>query len=198
VIQDIYNLLSSLPGVVEIAQVRPEDIPKIKETEDINQKKQFVPLKNLGIQAVLDRGNLCVILKDSTFRSPPCPTIYLVEEAEHEELPPDQFVEIAGKRYRIIGEEVVNRKKSYAEKQVFFESDFVLFPERRRDRQHIPAFLIVPPIPFPELEKKSLSIENIMSVSPSAQSDAFLRSAYNLSKLPKYATILIGWDTHGA
>jgi hypothetical protein len=197
-IQDIHNLLSSLPGVVEVAQVRPEDIPEIEKTEDIDQKKQFVPLKNLGIQAVLNRDNLCVILKDTTFRSPPCPTIYLVEEAEHEELPLEQFLEIAGKKYRIIGEEVVNRKKSYTEKQVFLESDFVLFPERRRDRQHIPAFLLIPPIPFPELEKESFSIENIMSVSPSAQSDAFLRSAYNLSKLPEYATILIGWDTHGA
>jgi hypothetical protein len=185
-IQDIHNLLSSLPGIVDVARVRPEDIHEIRETEDANQKKQFVPLKNQGIQAVLERDNLCVILKDKAFRSPPCPTIYLVVEAENEGLPPDQFVEIAGRSYRIIGKEVINRKKSYVEKHVFFESDFVLFPERRRDRQHIPAFLVIPPIPFPELEeeKDSYSIENIMSVSPSTQSDEFLRSAYNLSKLP--------------
>jgi hypothetical protein len=79
---------------------------------------------------------------------------------------------------------------------MFFGSDFVLFPERRLGRRHVPAFLVIPPIPFPELEevKDVFGIDSIMSVSPSTRADEYLRGAYGFSMLPSYATILVGWD----
>lgn len=196
-IQRIHDLLSSLPGVVDTAVLRPEDIPQIKATEESNQKNHLVPLRNLGMQEVMERNTVFVILKDRTFRPPPSPTVYMVEEVENEDLLKEESLEVAGRTYRIVGEEVMDQMKAYSEKHVFFEHDFVLFPDRRRNRRNVPAFLVIPPIPFPELEKKKdkFSIKNIMSVSPSTRSDEFVRSAYNLSKLTDYATVLIGWDT---
>ena len=200
--------MSSLPGIIDSAYVRPEDIPGIKAADAFNKKEHLVPLKNLGIQTVVERDTICVILKDSSFRPPPFPTIYMVEEqlqdaegeAQCETLSPKMLLQVAGRKYRIVGEEVLDKKKGYSENHMFFESDFVLFPDRRKNRQNVPAFFLLPPIPFPELEKEKdkLSIANIMSISPSTQGDEFLRSAYNFSKNPEYATILIGWDLQGA
>lgn len=194
--EDIRHFLSSLPGVVDTVPVRPEDIPAIREAEKSDQEKQIVPLRKHGVHALLKRESLFVILKDETFRPPPCPTIYLVEEAGGDNLPPEQCLEITGGTYRIIGEEVMGKGKTYAEKRMIFGSDFVLFPERRIGRRHVPAFLVIPPVPFPELEKvkDSFGIDNIMSVSPSTGSDEYLREAYGFPALPAYATILVGWD----
>lgn len=194
--QGILDLLSSLPGVIDVAALARNDVPLIRQREESNQERQFIPLRNAGILEVLKRDSLCVILKDASFRLPPCPTIYMVEEAENEEPPEDKRLEIAGCRFYIVGEEVLDKKREYAEEHVFFQRDFVLFPGRRKRRHHIPALLMIPPIPFPELEEKKqqFAIDNIMSVSPSTQSDDYLRTAYRMPNLPEYATILIGWD----
>ena len=206
-LQDIQNLLSSLPGVIDSAYVRPDDVGRIHKAEDTNQKVHLVPLKNLGIQVLLERQHVFAILKDTTFRPPPGPTIYMVEEelssdadgASDELLSSEMYLRTDGRVFRIIGEEVLDKKKEYFENHMFFENDFVLFPDRRKNRQNIPALLVLPPIPFPELEseKEKYSIENIMSISPGTQCDDFIREAYNFSKNPEYATILIGLDSGG-
>jgi hypothetical protein len=195
--EDILHFLSSLPGVVDTAPVRPEDIPGIRTAEEADQEKQIVPLRKPGIHALLVRESLFVILKDSSFRPPPCPTIYLVEERGDDRIPPDQSIQILGETYRVIGEEVIGEETSYAERHMFFGSDFVLFPERRMGRRHVPAFLVIPPVPFPELEevKGCFGIDSIMSVSPSTRADEYLRGALGFPMLPSCATILVGWDS---
>ena len=107
--------------------------------------------------------------------------------------------DLMGKREITVISMQMDRKKEYAEEHVFFERDFVLFTERRKNRQQIPAFLLIPPIAFPELEekKKSFSIENIISVSPGALTDDCIRSICKFPNLPEYATILIGWNSSG-
>lgn len=194
--QSISDLISSLPGVVGSAFVHLDDIPFIKSAEETDQKNHFVPLINLGIREVLQRQNLLVLLKDSTFRGAPGPTVYMVEDTEDDSLPQHMILRTHSGKYRIVGEEVMDKKTKYTENHVFFENDFVIFPERRKNRQHVPAFLIIPPIAFPELEEKkdTYNIHTIMSVSPSTPCDEFLRQTYHFPKLPELATILVGWD----
>ena len=191
----ILHFLSSLPGVIDSAEILRKDVSVLTEIEEASGLGPLVTVKNLGVQVVLERDRLAVILKDSSFRPPPCPTIYLVEESKGSNLPPVESLHISGASYRIIGEEVMGTGRDYAEKHMFIDDGLVLFPERRENKR-VPAFFILPPIPFPELEneKSSFAIENIVSVSPSTQGDEFLRSSCNFSKAPEYATILIGWN----
>ena len=206
--QTIADFLSSIPGVIESAFVRPEDVPEIRAKEEANEKRQLAPVKNLGMRVVLERDTIVVLLKDGSFRSPPTPTIYMVEvvdetadpeaaDAEGDDPHSDHYLDVSGERFHIVGEEVMGDGPNSTEKRVFFERSFVLFPERRMNRNHVPAFMILPPIAFPELEevKAAYAIDNVFSISPSSECDDYIRSAYSFSKLPEYATILIGWDS---
>jgi hypothetical protein len=195
-IQRVVSFLSSLPGVVDVAECRREQIPELLNAEEANLTGQLVPVRIPGMQTVAQREMIAVMLKDSSFRRPPSPTIYLVEEAELQVALSGELITAAGTSYHIIGEEVMDKEPVYAEKHMFFDKGFVLFPERREKRQHVPSFFILPSISFPELEvrKKSYGMCNIVSVSPSTRGDEYLRSLHNFSKNPEYATILIGWD----
>ena len=190
------SFLSSLPGVVDAAGVLREDVPEFLAAEEANLQGQLVPVKYVGIHAVTQREEIVVILKDSTFRPPPSPTLLLVEEAKPADATTGEFLTLAGTTYHVIGEEVMTKEPDYEEKHIFFDKGFVLFPERREKHQHVPSFFILPPIPFPELhrEKTAFHMRDIVSVSPSSRGDDYLRTVYSFSKAPEYATILIGWN----
>jgi hypothetical protein len=196
VIDEIKQFLSSLPGVIETTRFDKKDIPVVLEAETANEGTQLVKLVNIGIREVVRREHIFLFLKDKRFRPPPCSTIYLVEEPEETTEPAAESVTCGGKRYPIIGEEVIDKNKTYEEEHMFFQEGFVMFPKRRRNRHNVPSHFLIPPVPFPELEEKKdyFSIKNIMSVSPSTTCDDFLRQQYNFSKEPKYATILVGFD----
>ncbi len=192
----ILNYIDSLPGVVDTAVVHREDIPGFLAAENKNLSGQLITVRNLGVEVAAAREELVVLLKDKTFRPPPCPTLLLVEDAESPGAPPEEYIEVSGSVYHIIGEEVMNNETDYDEKHLFLDGGFVLFTERREKRQPVPAFFILPPIAFHELDEKkdSFPIMNIVSVSPSSHGDEYLRSTYNFSKAREYATILVGWD----
>lgn len=198
-VDSVIRLLSSLPGVRSAAVVDPRLIPEIVQRERIAEKHQFVPLENLGMREVLRRQHLTVILKDLTFRPPPCPTVYLVEEVDNAISVEGTTFEVCGRCFHIIGEEIFNKHCDYDEEHFLLGDSFVLFPARRRLRSHIPAFMLLPPIPFPELEQVTEPEvpRNVASVSPGARTDQLLRSEYNFSVFPDYATIIIGWDSRG-
>ena len=138
-------------------------------------------------------------MKDRTSRPPPGPTVYLVEEEEEgpAQEPSSEILESGDRRFHIIGEEVIDRDSCYTEEHEYLSDSFVLFPDRRRSTRHLPAFLLMPPIPFPELERLAPPepIGRVVSVSPGPQTDVYLRSTLGFPRRSDYATILIGWDT---
>lgn len=200
-VQEIEEILSAIPGVIDTAVLEKHDIPAVIEAEEANEDNQLVKLVNLGVRQVVGREHIVVFVKDEGFRKPPCPTIYMVEEAEKPagggEVPSD-YLEVDGNYYYIIGEEVIDKNKQFDEKHVFFEESFVLFPKRRENRQQVPAYFLIPPVPFPELEEKkeALGITSIISVSPSTKCDDYIRNRYNLPKNREFATIMVGFDTN--
>lgn len=213
--ETVKEFLSGLPGVIDVARVKKDDIPGILSAEAESGKTRVVKLLNLGVKLVLEREHVFVFIKDAGFRPPPCPTLYMVEEIEHclpqgsgqpvirRENPVEgldsgaEFLRVGGDRYRIIGEEVLDPDTRFEENHFYFQKGFVMFPDRRGKNRSVPAYFLLPPLPFPDLEgeKERFSITNIMSVSPSSPCDDYLRERYRMSKNPAYASILVGCDS---
>ncbi len=175
------------------------DMREILKIEGTYEQATFLPLKNLGMETAAKRNQVIVLLKDPSFRKPPAPTVYMVEEEGENpvgENPVDGHVlHIEQKHYRIIGEEILDSNQQYTERIMSLGDSFVLFPERRNSKI-TPAFFLVPPLPFPELAERQehFKIKDIVSVSPSSLGDCYLRESFGLAKETTFATLLIGYN----
>jgi hypothetical protein len=193
----IKRLLASLRGIVGVQPAGRGLLERVVEQEAQYEKGVFLPLQNLGVREVREREAAYVLLKDRLFREPPCPTVYLVEEAGGQAPrtgePP--LLEVGERRFRILGEEVLASRKPYREKTLFLADSFVLFPGRRASPR-TPSYFLMPPLGFPELESRQeeLGIRRIISISPSALSDQMLREACAFRPDTALATLLIGFD----
>ncbi len=198
IIDNIKELLLQIPGVIDVAQVLKKDLYAIRQAQSKSDGMQLVKLVSIGMERVLERDSIFVFIKDRSFRPPPSPTIYMVEDMSCNNAPSHECIEIDNKLYHVIGEEVLDRDKVYMEKHVFFTDCFVLFPERRKQSRNIPAYFLIPPVRFQELEAKRsfFSIKNVISVSPPTTADVYLRNEYRLLQNPEYATILVGFDNN--
>ena len=190
--EEIAQLIRSLKGVIDIEKVRGKKVSEIKTLCPTKEQNGFADIHYSGLEAVLSREEVWILLKDSSFRPPPCKTVYMVEDLEEGE----HILSIEGHRYHIIGEEIFKGEKEPEEEHFLLSDGFVLFTERRKGTKHLPAYFLLPPIPFQELEenKEAFGIQRIVSVSPSAGSDKILRDMFGFDLSPEYATILIGFD----
>jgi hypothetical protein len=197
VVEETRQILSGLPGIVGAKQVRKDVVEKVVELESRYEKGALVPLKNLGVRAALKRDVTIGVLKDTHFREPPEPTVYLVEEYSGEGESPGYSINVEGTTYRIVGEEVLDSRLPYSEKTIRVGDSFVIFPDRRSSRK-IPSYFLVPPLAFPELEAvaERLGIAGVLSISPSAQADACLREACGFPADPALATLLVAFDVN--
>ncbi|MCP4727161.1 MAG: hypothetical protein GY863_19140 [bacterium] len=189
-------LLSELSGVKQVSEILASNRDRIIQLEDKYEKDGAAGLQNLGIRMVLACDTVFAILKDSSFRPPPCSTVFMVEEAGENEDLPEHLLETGNRRYHIIGEEIIAGKFPTGEEYIFVSDDFILYPGRRKGRTGNPAHFLIPPIAFQELEtvKDELNITNIISVSPSTVADVYIRELSAFSPNEDLATILIGFD----
>ena len=195
VLSEIEKLLHTLPGVLALKRVEEPNRLKILEIESLSESQGLVPIKNFGVRLALEREFSYVILKNELFREPEKPTLLLVEEVAG--IDDDKFIiSIDRQNYKIIGEEVIDKSTPYVEEIRPIENSFVLFPNRRSSK-NIPAYFILPPTSFPELEKEktALSIGDVISGSPSAATDKYLRTEFKFPHLSSYATLLLGFDS---
>lgn len=195
--EEIKKLLSELKGVVSVSKIDDKNKDIIIDLEKNYENSGVVGLKNPGIRMVLQSDLVYVILKDTGFRPPPGSTVFMVEDHITGSKSTDHILEVNNKKYRIIGEELINREPPEDEKYMFISNDFILYPERRKGRAKNPAYFLIPPLGFSELEtvKETYNIKNIISVSPSTLADDYIRKLCNFSLKNNYATILIGFDT---
>ncbi len=170
------------------------DQREILKIEGAYEQSAFLPLKNLGMEIMAKRDQVIVFLKDPSFRKPPAPTVYMVEE-EQEHSVDGHVLHIDNKYYRIIGEEIIDSNQQYTEKIVSLGDSFVFYPERRCGKI-TPAFFLIPPLPFPELDERQeyFKIKDIVSVSPSSLVDCSLRESFGFTKETTFATLLIGYN----
>jgi len=193
--KEITDLLQNIEGVIKTSPIKTECRKKILKLEEDYEKSSVIGLQNIGIRLIMNCDSVIAILKNSSFRPPPDSTVFLVEEMKEND-EKEYILSIEGSSYRIIGEELINKKPPVDEDYMFISDDFVIYPDRRKNRAGNPAFFLIPPLGFMELEsiRDSLKIRNIMSVSPSTMSDTYIREQYGFTPDTKLATILIGFN----
>jgi hypothetical protein len=194
-VEEALRVLTGLPGIVSAKRIQRGTTEQVVELENRYERGSLVPLKNLGVRIALKRDVAVGVLKDSHFREPPEPTVYLVEEDPQKGSPPGHCISVEGATYRIVGEEVLASRAPYKEKIIALGDSFVIFPDRR-GADRVPSYFLVPPLGFPELEAISdrLGISGVLSISPSAQADSCLREACGFSADPALATLLVAFD----
>lgn len=187
------RILSGISGAVAVVRLDDGSRQRVIELESLHEKKLSLPVRNLGVSLMAGRDACFVVLKTGTFRPPKSPTVYLVEEGGERE--GDHLLAVAGRRYTIVGQEVTRDVPRSGEHVISLDESFVIFPDRRTAR-NVPCFFLVPPLPFPELERVSgeLGLKGIISVSPSLVSDAFLRETFRFPPSNRLATLLVGFD----
>ncbi len=203
VLKRVAGILGAIPGVISFDRLEDAEKRKVVELERRHESGLFLPVRNLGVSLMMARNTCFVLLKTGEFRPPKTPSLYMVEEVEPFEAgyrevgPPesDHSLTVEGKRYTIVGEEVTGGLEKYTEPIIPLEGSFIMFP-RRRSGPRVPCFFLLPPLPFPELEKVSgeLGLRGIISISPSLVSDGYLRETFGFSPLNSLATVLVGFD----
>ncbi|HVP18914.1 MAG TPA: hypothetical protein VMU36_07940 [Spirochaetia bacterium] len=193
VLDRVARVLSGIRGVIAAVALDDGRRHRVIELESLHERKLSLPVRNLGVSLMADRDACFVVLKTATFRPPKSPSVYLVEEGGERE--GDHELVVAGKRYTIVGQEVTGDILRSPQHIIPLDESFVIFPDRRSG-PNVPCFFLLPPLPFPELEKASgeLGLKGVISISPSLVSDAFLRESFGFPRSNSLATLLVGFD----
>ena len=190
--RDAAAYLGGLPGVRSAAPLRAADLVAVLHAEESYERGAALPVLNLGVRHGLQRAHVVAILKDRSFRRPPSPTLYLVEDGES---PESESLRIDGSVFHVLGEELIPGDRDVAPGAVSISDTFYIYPERRSDPAR-PSRFLLPPVPFPELEAARWRdrIRSVVSASPSPLADAALRGICGFPEDPELATLLVGFD----
>ena len=176
-LEQVLSTLSSLEGVRKAFYLDAELRMELWEIEK-GRSISLGPLTvhNEGVIECLSRRHVACIVKDSTFRPPPAPTVVLLDESG-----------------KIIGRELIDGEKPEAppgQRLLHLGKDFVIFYDGGRSGH---TRFVLPSISFEEVERMNHTAR-VCSSSPSTDGDYFLRKSAGLPDDPKLATILIGFD----
>jgi len=193
-LERVEKILKGIPGVVEVARLDGGQRWRAIDLESAYEVSSVLPVRNLGVKLLGTRDHCYVILKDRRFRSPKAPTVYLVEQDLRGDAA--QPLEVDGARYAVVGEEVVEGHAEYTEEVIPLEGSFVMFPGRRSGPD-VPCSFMLPPLPFPELDREAaaLGISGIISISPSVAADQFIRETFGFPPTNALATLLVGFNS---
>ena len=190
----VEQILRGIPGVVDVARLDGGQRWRAIELESSYELSSVLPVRNLGVKLLASRDHCYAILKDGRFRTPKSPTVFLVEQDLRGDAAQPLVVE--GARYSVVGEEVVEGHAEYTEPVIPLEDSFVMFPDRRTGPD-VPCTFMLPPLPFPELDREAeaLGISGIISISPSLAADGYLREVFRFSVTNALATLLVGFNS---
>lgn len=178
--QNVLDLISSLDGVLEVFELKNEDILNIIDIES-ERSEELVPVFNRGIQECFKRNHTLVIFKKGFFRPPPTPTLLLIFDGEV--LGHDIFSDDEKEKYR--DDEDVR----------FLSDDFIIFEDvlHNHNLEKGNEYFVLPPVPFPELDDFE-NIGDVISSSPSTASDEYLKEEYGFSQDSSIATIFVSFN----
>ncbi|HEY7588574.1 MAG TPA: hypothetical protein VIB49_07520 [Thermoplasmata archaeon] len=168
--ESILDTIRRIRGVVRVERLVPSD------REALRRLSTPTSAENRGVSEALSRGWVLALFKDSSFRPPPEPTLLLVDE-----------------RGQILGREMVTGESppSKAERRfAFLGKDFVLFGDVNPKGR---LRFSLPPVRFPELEGVS-GIDHVVSASPDAPQDDYLRDRFGVPRGKEIASVLIAYD----
>ncbi|NLI74176.1 MAG: hypothetical protein GX369_05340 [Euryarchaeota archaeon] len=176
-INHVISRIQEMRGVVQVFSINEDCRDEIENIESSIKATLGIPVINRGVTECLAREQVICIIKKSSFRPPPEPTVLLIS---------DDNV--------ILGEEILPSVKekflaSVAEEVVWLSDDFVLYPGRVGANKE---YFVMPPVSFPEVEE--LDMKDVVSCSPSAPADMMLRKLHGFEDDPRLASILIGFN----
>ena len=177
---EIIKFLESLDGVLNAYQLDPENILKIIDIES-KRKKELIPVFNRAIQECFKRDVTIVIFKKGYFRPPQSPTMLLIFDGEI--LGHDIFTDEDKDRF------------SRDEDVRFLSDDFIIFEDvlHNHNLEKGNEYLLFPPVPFPELDDFK-GICDVVSSSPSTESDEYLKEEFGFKKDSSLATIFVSFN----
>ena len=182
-LEQIEAALRSTKGISDVKWLDKEDRTKLSEFEYKVHKNEISGLGgfyNEGVQDVLSRKYICVVLNNNEFRHATEPSLFWV----------------AGDV--VIGEEVTdnarieNLKKKDTVK--ILRKKFVLHLDRMKKARGHPPIFVVRGLPFFEIEH-ILGIQDVISASPVGSADIYFKTRYGWDTQAKdLGTILIGFN----
>ena len=178
--KEIINFLKSLDGILKAVPLKPENILKIIDIES-KRKEELVPVFNKGIQECFRRDVTLVIFKKGFFRPPPEPTMFLMFDGE------------------ILGHDIFtaeDKEKFRRDEDVkFLSDDFIIYKDvlHNHNLEKGNEYLLLPPVPFPELDSFE-NIWDVISSSPSTASDEYLKEEFGFNQDSSIATIFISFN----
>lgn len=174
--EGVLRTLSGLRGVKSVFYLDEQVRAELARIEKDFSVAGPIAVHNEAVLECLGRQHVAVIVKDRSFRPPPCPTVVLI----------DDDGKVIGKEL-IRGEQVQPRP---GERLLNLGKDFVIFYDGSRS---VNARFVLPPVPFAEVETME-GVERVVSSSPSTVGDLLVRRSAGLDDDPKLATVLIGFD----
>jgi hypothetical protein len=181
VVEEAILTIKKLKGVLEVQKLSDGDRETILFMES-RREGNVVPVVNEGLKECLKRDFCLALLKNENFRSATVPTVLLITD-----------------KGRILGRELFSPEEKeryqYRGDVYFLSEDFVLFkPNKALDRAlNEKEFFVLPPVPFPELEGLD-EVSEVISCSPSAMGDAYLKNEYGYPQDPLIASIIVGFS----
>ena len=163
--------------------LKADDILNIIAIES-KRKEELVPVFNKGIQECFKRDVTLVIFKKGFFRPPPSPTMFLIFDGE------------------VLGHDIFSNEekmKFSGDNSVkFLSDDFVIYFDvlNNHNLERGNEYFLLPPVPFPELDDFD-NIDDVVSSSPSTQSDEYLKEEFGFSKDSSIATIFVSFNIIG-
>ena len=173
---EVQRTLSGLKGVKHCFYLTRAMRSSLEKIERSYPSLGPLAVCNDGVLECLRREHIACIVKNKSFRAPPKPTVLLVGEdgdlIGRELLPGEKAEDCPGKRTICLG------------------PDFVIYYEKGKGRG---AKFVFPPVPFMEIDGM-VGLRNVVSSSPSAVADLFLKKKAGLDDDPRLASILVGFD----
>jgi len=172
----VLTMLAGLKGVKKAFYLEEPVRSQLAETEKEQSVSGPIAVHNEAVLECLRRDHVAVIVKDRTFRPPPCPTVVLIDDAG-----------------KVIGKELIRGEQVQpvpGQRLLHLGKDFVIFYDGSRSTH---ARFVLPPVPFKEAEGVD-GVERVVSSSPSTMGDLLVRRSAGLYDDPKLATVLIGFD----
>lgn len=169
-------IIKGMKGTKIVFPLTRKDAEQILESEKGVKSQMGQKVFNLGLEETIKRDHVICIIKDVTFRPPPEPTVFMLDEEGS-----------------ILGTEVLpGEHKKYKEMDnvMFLCQDFVVFTDRK---QKTKEYWMMPPVSFPELTTIK-GVTDVVSCSPSPPGDIVIKTNYSLEDDPKLASILVGFN----
>jgi hypothetical protein len=175
-IDEALVIIKGMKGTRITIPLTKKDIEEVLTTERGVKSQMGTKVFNVGLEETMKRDHVICIIKDVTFRPPPEPTVYMIDDEGE-----------------ILGTEVLpGEHKRYKEMPnvLFLCQDFIVFTDKKqKSREH----WMMPPVSFPELTT-IMGVTEVVSCSPSPPSDMIIKANYGLEDDPKLASILIGFN----